>query len=154
MFSIKPKYLKKGHLEVVCVLHPGHFWSQCTKKWAQKLNSTLSKSFFLIKQLETTLLLCESYWRKNMAKEKHKDFRSNMQQLPKLQSTIVTSFLTCNRWLLKATYTLFIHGPKLLISIQNSYWGKNGLLTKFYLLMFSVKKKQVQISNGPPHVNN
>ena len=34
-----------------------------------------------------------------------------------------------------------IRGSKPSISFQNSYWGKFGLFSEFYLFIFSIKKK-------------
>ena len=39
------------------------------------------------------------------------------------------------------SFTFLKNGSKLLISIQNSYLGKKGLLLKFCLLVFSIEKK-------------
>ena len=100
------------------------------RKWSQKIEEcstqklfyeTVNLIFFVLNLLKAGHL---RHLPLNQARyDQRKTWRiheKNMQQLPKSQCTIVISFWICNRWPFKTTWSLFIRGSKLLISIGNN----------------------------------
>ena len=120
--------------------HPENFWSQYTGLGTQTsqpktYSSTLPKSFFFYKTDKFIYFVLSS------VKVGHLR-RLPLNEVFHKKYTTAISTLMYHSCLLsnmqQVIWTFFIHGLKLLISIQNSYWGMNCYQTFFII---SVEKK-------------
>ena len=108
------------------MLYPGNFWRwyTClgTQKWAQKFEQYSTQKSLFLKQIITSFLLCEIYWKLDilntylsvkysMTEKKHGRFHK------KTCNWYLKSdehfFQTCDRWPFKTTKTLFMPSLKL-----------------------------------------
>lgn len=120
--------------------YPGIFLNQHTGLGVQKTEQwNVSKAGFLKRSL-----LSQVYYGRRKRKRFH-------------EKTCKSSLSLHTPWLLTFQHAKgdhwkqlrpFIRDSKLLIPIRNSYWEKNGLLSKFYMFTFSVEKKINQLIGG------